>query len=126
MQRALLTSLSRLLRGVLNGVDDVTVAGAAAEIALNAMCDLFARRLGVAIEKLDTAQDHARRTVTALKTVLLPEAFLHGMKFVAVGEPFDRGDLRAIALHGEHRTTLPRLGSIAIFLQQDSARAADT
>ena len=42
-------------RRVLHGVDDVLVAGATAEVALEAVADLFVARIGVALEKLVAA-----------------------------------------------------------------------
>src|SRR5215467_5991304 len=78
---AVAMSLPLLLRrhplgGVLDGLDDVVVTGAAAEIALEPVADLVLRRARIALEKLGGGHDHSRRAEPALQTVLLPERVL--------------------------------------------------
>src|SRR2546428_4422686 len=65
-----------LLGGVLDGLDDIVVAGAAAEVALEPVPDLALRRARVALDELSGRHDHARRAEAALQSVLLPEAVL--------------------------------------------------
>src|SRR3954470_4310588 len=92
--------------GVLDRVDDVLVAGAAAQIAGDAFANLLLGGGGVVGEKADRRHDHARRAVAALEAVLLPEAFLHRMELAVGGEPFDGGDRAAVGLDREHRAGL--------------------
>ena len=79
-----------LLRGVLDCFDDVLVAGAATEIAIETVTDLFARRIGVALEQLRRSDDHSGCAVPALQSVSFPESFLHRMQFAVLCEAFDR------------------------------------
>src|SRR6185436_1660042 len=65
-----------LPRGRLNRVDDVLVAGAAAEVAGDALADLGFGRLRIVVEQVGGRHDHAGRAIAALQTVLFPEAFL--------------------------------------------------
>src|SRR5437773_1888711 len=58
------------LGGVLDGLDDVVVARAAAEVALELMANLVLRRLGVALDELRRRHDHARGAEPALQGVL--------------------------------------------------------
>src|SRR5205085_7710228 len=60
------TSDSRLLSRVLDGLDDVLVAGAAAQVSIEAVAYLFARGRRVAFEQLRGGHDHAGRAVAAL------------------------------------------------------------
>ena len=100
--------LLQLLRRVLNRLDDLVVAGAAAEVAGDAPADLFFGRVGVLLEQVLGAHDHARRAIAALQAVLLPEALLQGMELGAVRQPLDRLEALAIGLHGEGSAALDR------------------
>src|SRR6266478_8396286 len=107
------------LGGVLNGLDDIVVARAAAEVALELMANLVFRRLGVALNELCRRHDHARGAEPALQAVLLPEAFLDGVELAVLGHPFDGPDLGAVGLHRQHGTGLHRLA-----VEMDGAGAA--
>src|SRR6266550_8605302 len=67
------------LRRRLDRLDDVVVAGTAAEVALEPHADLLLGRVGVALEQLLGRHDHARRAEPALETMLVPEGLLQGM-----------------------------------------------
>src|SRR5258705_10898331 len=56
--------------------DDVVVASAAADVALDRVPDLVVGRVGVASEQIARRHDHARLAEAALEAVLRPEAFL--------------------------------------------------
>src|SRR6266540_4212126 len=118
---AMVSPLSRrhLLGGPLDGLDDVVVAGAAAEVALQPVTDLGLRGPRVALEELGGRHDHARRAEAALKPVLLPEAFLDGVELAVLGHPLDGLDLRPLALDGQERAGLHGLS-----VQVDGAGAA--
>src|SRR4051812_29746342 len=60
----------------LHRLDDVLVAGAAAEIALEAFTDLLVRRVRMPFEDRGRGHDHPRRAVAALEAVLLVEGLL--------------------------------------------------
>src|ERR1700692_4852764 len=92
-----------LLGGVLHRLDDVDVAGAAAEVAGDRFADLQLARIRVLLEERAARHQHSRRAIAALQAVLLPEAFLHRVELAVLLEPFDRRDLVAVGLHREHR-----------------------
>ena len=95
-----------LVGGVLNGVDDVLVAGAAAEIAGDALAYLALRRRRVVLQQRHRRHDHPRRAVAALEAVLFPEAVLQRMQVAVRREPLDRRDRRAVGLDREDRARL--------------------
>src|ERR671921_1742868 len=57
--------------------DDVVVAGAAAEVALQPLPDLAVGGVGVVGQDADGGHHHARGAEPALQTVLLAERLLH-------------------------------------------------
>src|SRR5579871_5259656 len=67
-------------RGGLYRVHDVLVTRATAQIAVQAMADLFFRRVRIPVDDLFRRHDHARGAESALQAVLIPESFLHGMQ----------------------------------------------
>ena len=85
--------------------DDIVIAGAAADIALELVAH---RRLvelaAMAAYDVDRRHDHARRAVTALQAVIVAERRLHRVQFVAPGDTFDRGDAGARGLSRQHGT----------------------
>ena len=95
-----------LRRRVLNRSDDVLVAGAAAEVALEPEAHLLLAGIRVLLEQVDGAHDHARRAVAALEGVLLVEGTLHGMELAVLREALDRRHLAAVGLHREHGARL--------------------
>src|SRR5215510_4645542 len=70
--------------GVLDRLDDVHVAGAAAQIARDRVTDVRLGRTGVAPEQRHARHHHARRAVPALQPVLLPEALLNRMQLAVL------------------------------------------
>ena len=71
---------------MLNGVDDVLVAGAAAEVAGDALPDFVLARLRVVSKQVGGAHNHAWRAETALQPVLLPESLLQRVERVRAPE----------------------------------------
>jgi hypothetical protein len=86
----------------LNGVDDVLVAGAAAEVALDTLADLALRWLGVLVQQVDGRHDDARCAVTALQAMFLPKALLQGMQLTVLRQALDGHDLGAVSLDREN------------------------
>src|SRR5579884_360717 len=97
-----------LLGGVLDGLDDVDVAGAAAQVALDAALDLVFGGIGVGLQQVDGLHDHARRAEAALQAVLLPEALLHRVQPARRRQALDGQDVRALGLNGEDGARLHR------------------
>src|ERR671931_2547229 len=86
-----------------DGLDDVLVAGAAAEIALEPAPDVrIGEPVAVGAEALDPGHDHARRAEAALDCVALPERLLERMQLAALRQALDRRDLAAVRLDGQH------------------------
>ena len=94
------------LGGVEDGLDDVVVAGAAAQVAFEPVAHLFFGRARVVREQSRGGHDHAWRAVAALEAVIVPEGLLQRMQLVLGGEPLDRSQRRAVGLHCEHRARL--------------------
>src|ERR1044071_5259795 len=92
-----------------DSLDDVVVAGAPAQVALEPVADFALAGIRVGSTQIGRAHDHAGGTEPALQAVMLAERGLHRMELAAVGEPLDRRDLGAIGLDREHRAGLDRL-----------------
>src|SRR5438874_13370539 len=69
-----------LARGVLDGVDNVLIAGAPAEIPRDAFANLTFGWLRVVFEQTDGGDDHAGRAESALQPMMLPECVLQRMQ----------------------------------------------
>src|SRR6187397_1451553 len=70
---------------LLDGFDDVHVAGAAAQVAADALADLRVRGVRVLADQPRGLHDHPRRTEAALEAVLVPEGLLERVERGAVG-----------------------------------------
>src|SRR5262245_4279773 len=84
-------------------LDDIVVAGAAAEIAFELMTDGgIVEVVALAVDHVHRGHDHARGAVAALQPVMLAERLLHRMQRpVRVGEALDGGDVGAVDLPDE-------------------------
>src|SRR2546428_694327 len=114
-----LGGLAHLARRVVDGLHDVHVTGAAAEIPGDRLTDLLLRRRGVRGEEADRGHHHSRGAEPALQAVLLVEALLDRMELPILLESLDRGDARLIHLHREEGAGLHRAA-----VEQDGACAA--
>src|SRR6195952_2827967 len=78
----------------LDRLDDVVIARAAADVAVERFADLFLVGLRVVGEQLHRRHHHARRAEAALQAVAFAERRLHRMQLAALlREAFDRRDL---------------------------------
>src|SRR5437868_3286752 len=80
-------------RGGLDRLEDLHIAGAAAEVSLEGVGDLLARRAGVLVQEGARRHDEAGRAVSALDRAALGEGALQRVQFLAVGQPFNGSDL---------------------------------
>src|SRR6516164_540016 len=80
----------------LDRLDDVVVAGAAADVAVEALADFLLGRLRVVGEQLHRRHHHPRRAEAALQAVALAKRRLHRMQLAVLGEALDRRDLAAL------------------------------
>src|SRR5882757_196012 len=95
--------------GVEHRLDDIMVASAAADIALQLMADGgLVEFAAVAVDDVDRRHDHARRAIAALQSVIVAERRLHRVQFVALRDTLDGGDAGAVGLPDQHRTGLDR------------------
>src|ERR671917_1539009 len=107
--RRVLGQLVRVLLDELDGLNDVLVACAAAQVPFQALPYLLLRRVGILLQEADGGHDHARRAVAALETVRLVESLLHRMPHTVLRDAPDGGDLVPVSLHRKDRTRLDRL-----------------
>src|SRR5215218_5299963 len=84
--------VSQLRRAVLDGFDDVDVAGAAAQVARDAAADLGFCRARIACKERFRRHQHAWRAETALEAVLLQKAFLQRVELGILLQAFHRLD----------------------------------
>ena len=103
-----------------DGLDDVLVAGAAAEVARQGPADLVLGRVGVArraapwrVIIIPGVQNPHCSPCSSLKPSWI------GCSSLAAGQPLDGGDLVPVGLDGEHRAALDRHA-----VEQHGARAA--
>src|ERR1700687_4357299 len=90
--------------GVEYRLDDIVVAGAAADIALKLVTEgVLVELVAVAVDDIDRRHDHARRTIAALQPVIVAERCLHRMQDVSLRDTLDGGDVGAVGLSDQHR-----------------------
>ena len=106
-------------RGQPDRVEDLHVAGAAAEVARQRLADLVVARLRAVLEQVGRRDDEARRAEAALHRARLDERLLHAVQPVAVGEPLDRDHVVPVRLRRQHEA---RAHEHAV--EQHRARAA--
>src|SRR2546425_9170801 len=85
--------------GELDGIEDLGVTGAAAEVAGQRLLDLGAGRHRVVLEEPLGREEDPRRAVAALGGAQLGEGLLEGMERAALGHAFYRGDRAPLHLH---------------------------
>src|SRR5205085_10775570 len=83
----------RPFRRGLDGLHDVLVAGAAAQIALEPDTNLLISGPRCTLQKIDRGYHRAGRTESALEPVLLVKRVLKRVHAAVAGHPFDRRHL---------------------------------
>ena len=92
-----------------HGLDDVLIAGAAAEIGREKIEDVVIREVRIRFQRVHRQHQKTRRAESTLKRVVLDECALHGMQLVPLGKAFDRADALALGLDREHQAGSDRL-----------------
>src|SRR5487761_2728963 len=110
---------TQLAGGLVDRLHDVHVAGAAAEVAGDAVADLVLGRVGVLLQEPGGLHDHPRGAEAALEPVLVQDRLRGRVGGPALPHPLDRGDLAAVRLDGKHRAALR-----AATVHRDGAGAA--
>src|SRR6266568_5045526 len=90
-----------------NRFDDVVIAGAAAQVALELLADgPLLERVALAVDDVDRGHDHAGGAEAALQAVVLAERLLHRVQLAVGREPLDGQHLGAVGLQREQRARL--------------------
>src|SRR2546429_5728346 len=90
--------LGHFARGVSDGGNDVLVASAPANIAVESFANVGVRRVGLAVEQIMRAHDHAGSAEAALQAGLFPESVLKGIQLVTRGQALHGSDAAAVCL----------------------------
>src|SRR6266545_895957 len=106
---------------VLDSLDDLDVARAAAQMADQCFADVVLARIRVLVQQRLGGEDETRRAESALHAAFLHERCLDLIENPAFGETFDRLDVLALRLHREIEARVDRLA-----VDQDRAGAALT
>ena len=99
-------------RGGLHRLDDIVIAGAAAQIAVEFGADGLLGGVGMVVHQVDGAHHHARGAEAALQAMMLAKRLLHRMqRAIGLGQAFDGDDIGALCLHRQdvaafHRATV--------------------
>src|SRR5262245_53650019 len=114
------TAVAHLVAGGVHRLDDVGIAGAAAEIGGEHVEQVLVADVGLALEHAGRQHQKAGRAEAALQAVIVDEGLLQRMQHVALCQALDGADRPALGLHRKHQT---RAHGLAI--EQDGAGAAD-
>ena len=99
--------------------DDVGIAGAAADIAGEALADLTLRPRALPQDQIARGDQHCRRAIPALQCVVLVKVAAQRLDDRVAGEALDGRDLALVAGDGEHQARARRLA-----VDEDRAGAA--
>ena len=102
-----------------DGVEDLRVPGATAQVPRQCFADLVVRGLRAAPQEIDRRHDEAGRAEAALYGPRIDECLLHGVQFFAVAEALHRRHLVSVRLRGEHEA-----GTDEDAVEQHRARSA--
>jgi len=91
-----------------HGVDDILIAGAAAQVAVQGLAHLRLGWVRHVIEQRLSREDHPGGTEAALQRVPLMERLLKGRQTRGISQTFDRRDGMAVRLHCQHRAGFDR------------------
>src|SRR5262249_61762904 len=94
------------LHGLSSGADrfeNVLVASAAAAVSGDGLADILLRRVLLVLQQVERGEQHARRAVSTLQSMMLGKCLLHGMQLAILLQAFHGCDLRLVGLKGEKR-----------------------
>ena len=108
--------------GGFDGIDDLDVTGASAEVIGDSFTDFFPARVMVLHEQCVSGHDHTGDAVTALDGTFIDEGLLEGMQFTFFAfESFDGQNFFASGMF-----ELTAAGAHGFAVDKDDAGAADT
>ena len=102
-------------------LNDGVVTRATAVVPAESFTDSDRVRMGLTLQQRMGRQEHARRAESALQRVFLAERVLKMGESPALGQAFDRLDLRALGLDSEHQAATDEAA-----IHAHGARAAHT
>src|SRR5229473_126173 len=102
-----------------DGLKDLQIAGATAQVAGKRFANLIAARMWVVIQQSFGGDQNRRSAVSALRRAQIREGILQGMKFSFGAEPLHRQHALAVTLQGEQET-----GKHGLTVHQNGAGAA--
>src|SRR6266576_753201 len=109
----------RLSRCALDRAHNTSMGAAAAQIVGERVFDVALARLPVLGQERRRLHDHAVNAVSALRSLLVDEGFLHRMRPLGRAEAFQRYHLRLGIQRGQRRHT--RTNGLAIDVDRASA-----
>ena len=86
--------------------ENLHIAGAATEIAGQAVANLRFTRMGILFQQIHRGQDHPRRADPTLRAAAFNKGLLHGVQLIVRGDPFDGLNRRAGNLRDRHQATI--------------------
>ena len=101
--------------------DDAAVASAAAQVTREAVLDFLFARAWIRREEISRRDDHPGNAEPALHRSSIDKRLLERIQLPVTGEPFDRRNGFAIALHRKHQARIDRTA-----VQEHGAGAAFT
>src|SRR5579883_751523 len=89
-----------------DGLHDIVVAGAAADVALKPFADFPFARVGMVLHQIQRAHHHAGGAETTLQAMIVTERLLHRVQLPVLGQPFDGEDVSAFGLDRQQGAAL--------------------
>lgn len=96
-------------RGHLDRIDNLLVAGATAQIAVDRRLDLVTGGVDIGLEEGGADDEESRRAESALAASGLGEALLNRMQMMAIRQTLDRGDRSVFSLASKAQARQSRL-----------------
>src|SRR5437660_2815756 len=97
---------SHLLRGGLDLLYDVDIAGTPRKIPVDTPANLLVCRVGIPLQEEEARHQHSWGTVAALQSVVFPKSLLDWMKVFTLCQPLHGQDIRPLGLNREHHARL--------------------
>src|SRR5580698_131405 len=93
----------------LHRLDDVLIAGAAAQVRGEHVDKVLVADVQIFLQHVRCQHQKTRRAIAALQAVIVDEGLLQHRQLVAVGKALDGADFLALRLNGEHQAGAHRL-----------------
>jgi hypothetical protein len=93
----------------LDRIDDLSVTGAAADVAGQRLADLHRGGLGHTAEKVVSRHYQARGAEATLHRTRFDKSLLHRVQHLPLQQPFDRDNLSSFGLAAEHEARADEL-----------------